>query len=583
MFYVIALCAVMSSCSKQTPEDAVEYLPFKKTQDAEWSMISPDGKTVIDDVISEEDGKYYPSVVKEGRFMVKNDSNLWEFYTMEQQPRKIGGEYRYATHFMDGKAVVAELNGHIKMIDLEGNVVKVLDKIGGNKVRRVCGFSEGYALYLSEDLNYGVIDKDGNEVIKAEYTQLNRCSDGKFVGVHKEYEKEYDKSITDDNACFMYDVLDTKGKLLFQIDSKEYRHTSGYFTDGLMAVYKDDGDKTSVGLINDKNEVVIEPTTKIGRIDGIKGNLFIYRNGDACGVMNTKGEYIVRAKFGSLFFAGEDRLIESKYDYTDNGGKHESRLLDMEGNPVNGMIYKLISSKTTTDGETYFWAEEYDGRCTILDHDGKEVKLQPDIVDYASREGNDEVEDDYTDFQKLFDEMQLTADGVDSMMIFKTSPQEAMQHRADVMGNPSEASPKVCEGKDIMHYDKEYKGVGDVRIFISVRESFSRYSYMWDTYNFTSEPLDGVAVLFYPSKWKGNLVGKMSIVVDALKERFRKYGKVEKENRNAMVVTISEKSRAFIYFNGEQTVAMWGNLKPADELDIEKYADAKEKVEPTPY
>ena len=87
---------------------------------------------------------------------------------------------------MDGKAVVAELNGHIKMIDLEGNVLKVLDEIGGNKVRRVCGFSEGYALYLSEDLNYGVIDKDGNEVIKAEYTQLNRCSDGKFVGVHKE-------------------------------------------------------------------------------------------------------------------------------------------------------------------------------------------------------------------------------------------------------------------------------------------------------------------------------------------------------------------------------------------------------------
>ena len=106
---------------------------------------------------------------------------------------------------------------------------------------------------------------------------------------------------------------------------------------------------------------------------------------------------------------------------------------------------------------------------------------------------------------------------------------------------------------------------------------------MWDTYSFTSEPLDGVAVLFYPSKWKGNVVGKMSIVLDALKERFKKYGKVEKENRNAMVVSINDNLRALIYFNGEQTVAMWGNLKPADELDIEKYADAKEKVEPTPY
>ena len=62
------------SCS-ETGNGDVEYIPFKETIDGQWGMISMDGK-----VLFKEEFKDEPTVVRDGRFFVRNKDGFWEMY-----------------------------------------------------------------------------------------------------------------------------------------------------------------------------------------------------------------------------------------------------------------------------------------------------------------------------------------------------------------------------------------------------------------------------------------------------------------------------------------------------------------------
>ena len=108
-------------------------------------------------VLFSEEFKAEPTMVIEDRFMVKNTEGLWEIYTAEKKPKKVGKEYVSATNFFEGRALVAERNKPVSIIDKEGKTLKVLDKIDGKIVTRVGSFQEGYAAYQT-DKYFGVID-----------------------------------------------------------------------------------------------------------------------------------------------------------------------------------------------------------------------------------------------------------------------------------------------------------------------------------------------------------------------------------------------------------------------------------------
>ena len=216
---------IVASCGKDESR-GVEYVPYQESDDGQWSMISPSGE-----VLFSEEFKNAPTVAKEGRFMVKNEAGLWEIYSAEAKPKKIGGEYAYASCFENGKALVSERNDYVKIIDLNGKELKKLDKIGNKKVDAVSAFSEGYAVYQTGDL-YGAIDDSGNEVIKPDYIVLFSCSDGKFIGINKKYETEFEKK--EGKKKLSYEVLDTRGKKLFEISTDKYSNIGTRFIDGLL-------------------------------------------------------------------------------------------------------------------------------------------------------------------------------------------------------------------------------------------------------------------------------------------------------------------------------------------------------------
>ena len=199
IFLFVVLC--FSCTSKE--EKLIQYFPFQESDNSLWGMISPSGEMLFNEEFKEK-----PTIVRDNRFMVRNSDGLWEIYTAEEKPKKIGKEYAYASMYNDGVALVSERGKNISLIDVDGKTIKILDKIDGKPVESVEQYSEGYAVFKN-DKYYGVIDQKGDRVITADYLKIYSCSDGKFIALNKKYEKEAKK---DRDGKLKFDDIDISGK-----------------------------------------------------------------------------------------------------------------------------------------------------------------------------------------------------------------------------------------------------------------------------------------------------------------------------------------------------------------------------------
>lgn len=586
LFILLLVCAVFAACNKDESK-GVDFIPFQETDEGQWSMISPSGE-----VLFTEEFKNAPTVAKEGRFMVKNENGLWEIYTAEAKPQKIGKEYAYASCFEGGKALVSERNDYIKIIDKDGNELKKLDKIGNKIVDAVSSFNEGYAVYQTGDL-YGAIDDNGNEIIKADYITLYDCSDGKFIGVNKKYEKEFKK---EGKKKITYDVLNTNGEVLFQINSDKYSNNGTRFVDGLLTVAVEKDGKECWGLLNDKNEVVVKPADKIKGISDIKGDKFVYNNGEGYGVMNLKGENVVRAKYDFLYFDVKDRLVAIT-EKTKDSFNYECKFIDDTDNQIGEDKYVTINPFLEFDGKHSF-VKVSDRIWSIVDLDGKQVEKLPDIVNINLSCGDTEIVNDHVDFAALFAEMQLSENGVDGLN-FKTTPLDAVKAcvangaRTGTDEHPAE-DPYWYDYTENVSYSKTFSKVS-AYILIGFPDKLSRRTYRnerikyWedDEYNYYYNNKIPTGYAYNKLSAQGFLVsfsndgkmqGKLELLLKELKAHFKKNGKLEKENDGAAVYTINEHNRVLICMKENSVEVIWGDIKSVDQLNIDEYKQPEEKI-----
>ena len=582
IFAVLSMCAIFVSCSKNESK-GVDYVPFQETDDGQWSMISPSGE-----VLFSEEFKNAPTVAKEGRFMVKNESGLWEIYTAEAKPQKVGKEYAYASCFDNGKALVSERNDYITIIDKDGNELKKLDKIGNKIIDAVTAFNEGYAVYQTGDL-YGAINSNGDEVIKADYLVLYGCSDGKFIGINKKFEKEFNKK--EGKKKIIYDVLDTNGKVLFQINSDKYSNNGTRFVDGLLTVAVEKDGKECWGLINDKGEIVIKPADKIKGISDIKKDKFVYNNGEGYGLMNLKGENVVRAKYDYLYFDVKDRLVAIT-EKTKNSFNFECKFIDESDNQIGEDKYVSVNPFSQFDGEHSF-VKVSDRIWSVVGLDGKQVEKLPDIVNINLSFGDTEIVNDHVNFASLFEEMKFNENGVDGLT-FKTTPKEAVRvcvANGGRTGTEKHAAddPYWYDTTNSISYQKEFSKVKTL-ILIGFPDNLSRQTYRTETeyyygyafshkvpsgYAFNNFAAEGFLVSFGNS---GKMKGKLGLLLKELKAYFKKKGKLEKENNGAAVYTINEKNRVMVYMKEDAISVIWGDIKSVDKLDIDEYKNSEEKI-----
>lgn len=583
---IVALTTLVSSC-KGCEGEGIEYVPFQETEDGRWGMISPSGK-----VLFTEEFRSRPTVVRDGRFFVKSDSDMWELYDASEKPKKLG-EYVEAAAFHDGVALVTKKGKHVSIIDTEGNVVKELDKIEGKEVQRVWQMSEGYAVFTTTDSLEGVVDKSGKCVIKPEYARLGECHDGKFVGVRAKYKTQYLNGETDKyKVC----VIDCSGKQLLELSHSKYEYIAPSFKGGYLVVSERRDEKEEYGLINDKGEYAVGPKAKLNEIGDIAGDCFTYQNGDLWGLMNFQGETLIRAKYDQLEIDNTGRLIAGT---TEKGGIRY-KYIDKEDRQIGQDTYVNCIASNRFDGEHSF-VQVSDDLWAIIDSDGKIMEKLPDMTAISLDEGDAYVESDCEDMQKIVTEFGISDNGAMGLT-WKTTPYEAAQTHA---GTPESMDAATEEHPAGTAYWYDYvskidfkKTVGGVEGTLSAKFSGPMSSQTYTTER-VIDRTDGNCYWYHNEQkptgyvWNdvriksftfgvsnnGRMKGKLRLMYKALYEKFKTMGKVAKENNSAAVINLRNGYRALVAMESTRVWVQWGDLAPVKNIDIERYKDASEDNE----
>ncbi len=333
---MVLACLALSSCSKEKSAE-IEYFPFR-SENRMYGMLSVDGKILFEDEFKNE-----PTVVRDGRFFVKNSDYEWEMYTATEHPKKVGSEYLYATAFRNGRALVAEVNQPVTIIDVDGKVVKKLDKIEGKEVAEVQPFSsDGYAIFKTVDDMFGLIDKDGDCTLKPVYSFLKRVGDGVFLG----YDKKVVEALVEGKNNVNFPSMSATGKVLYEISKAtldKYADSKEPCECKIPVATIIDGEK-AWGLIDLNGEVLVKPSLKIGSIGEIKGDLFTFENDGEWGLMNMKGETLIRAKYEELMLDSDGKVLARV-------GGHKCKLIDSNDNQIGEDTYELIYPFSWLDGK----------------------------------------------------------------------------------------------------------------------------------------------------------------------------------------------------------------------------------------
>ena len=382
----------LSSCSKEKSAE-IEYFAYESANGM-WGMLSTDGK-----VLFEDEFKAAPSVARDGRFFVRTADpirSVWEMYTASEHPKKVGSDYVYATAFRNGRALVAEQDQPVTIIDVDGKVVKKLDKIEGKEVVEVKPFnSDGYAIFETDDHMFGFIDKDGNCVLKPTYSGLASVGDGVFMAHDKKLEEQLEKAEEGGIKTVNFPFINETGKVLYElplqdekIAGKEYKDVElKKISEGKVPVMTEIDGEEAWGLIDLNGEVLVKPTVKIQRIGEIKGDLFTFKKDyKEWGLMNMKGETLIRAKYHEikLDLGGK---IWARFD---NGKSRKWKLIDSNDNQIGEDTYEDFEPFSAIDGKhavVKLGKNDY----AIIDQNGKilDAELPARIDHILFHEGDD--------------------------------------------------------------------------------------------------------------------------------------------------------------------------------------------------
>lgn len=386
----------LSSCGGGGAQ--VEYIPVQEESGGNWGMVGTDGTMLFADEF-----KNQPTMARNGRFMAKNADGLWEIYTADAKPAKVGKEYLQAGDFVEDVAPVVEKGKCIDFIDRDGEVKFTLDKADGKPVSSVRNFADGLAVFCAGGA-YGCIDTSGKVVVKPEYAAIWNIGDGKLFARHIKYADKLDEDSR--NV-----VLDYSGKVLFEYKADKYTAVTP-FADGEAIAYQTSEDGSlRYGIIDDKGEWVVKPSSKLHRIEDKQGKNFIFYDGEAYGLMDTDGEVLLRAKFDMLCFLTADRLVK--------GDKDGCIIIDLEGNEISQEPYERIL--TCYDGK-HMLAKESKDSYIFIDLEGQPVDKKQSFHDYGAESGDEVVESDYVDMGALADKF-LQQDGIVGITSATTVPE----------------------------------------------------------------------------------------------------------------------------------------------------------------
>lgn len=350
MHLCILLCALMfAGCGKKNYRD-MKYLVVQNEKKGNWSIIDAKGNMVADEEYNADDEV---SFVYDGMYWVKS-GGAYSLYNIDN-PKKpvVEKTWKRATMMSQGRSVVSNPGETIKLIDKNGDEVANL----GENVRRVYGFPyDGPAAYQDgKSGKYGYIDRDGKMVVQAKYDSWNVFCDGKaLVEV---------KSQKGDEETVIVKIINKNGKELGSFSKDKYTPLANVFTEGLLPVYRTGSKERRLEYLNEKGEVELTVSKSecndnayYNFVDGYA----VFKNSERhCGLIDRKGETIIRPKYQNLIPLGNKRFAAQK--------NQKYGVIDEEDNTIIDFDYDYIMHLTLAGN--YIVRE--DTRIDVLDTEGK--------------------------------------------------------------------------------------------------------------------------------------------------------------------------------------------------------------------
>lgn len=174
-------------------------------------------------------------------------------------------------------------NNSIVAFDLQGNCIIPKEK----KYQWLSPFADGYAFFQNKEKLWGIVDKNGTEVIPAQYNYIST----RYRNMHSQPVIEMPETFVDGVVCvskgYIYGAVD---KLGYEVIPFEYNSLRS-FSNGLFIAYNG----THYGIINKKNECVL-PFEYSEIQQSENGYASVKKNG-LCGVVNPQGKLIMSCEY----------------------------------------------------------------------------------------------------------------------------------------------------------------------------------------------------------------------------------------------------------------------------------------------
>jgi len=288
----------LASCSGfggSGPE--MTYLPIKADKSAHWGMIGPDGKLLFEDEFEKE-----PTPVFDGVFTVE-ESKGHAIYAADSKPRIIGDlENLYDVGIMSEGVIPATRKGErIGFYKADGKLAFTLEPVNDKEIVQVTSyFTDGIAVIVDEDGNYGAINSNGKVIIEPQYAYLGTFSDGIAVATPKTEPAQADSVAEPEDITIL---VNKKGEELVKL-----RGVSVYGTAHSDMFSGEKNDRR--GFFNKKGEFKKMPE-KVKAIGMFNSKYFAFCNDESkWGVMDMDGEIVIRPKYeGIIFMLSGDKFM----------------------------------------------------------------------------------------------------------------------------------------------------------------------------------------------------------------------------------------------------------------------------------
>lgn len=202
---------------------------------------------------------------------------------------KVISTYDHVNDFFSEGTCIVRSDGKYGVIDMKGKEIIPCTH------EHIYDCSEDMFLYRTkdEDYNYwyGWLDKKGNVVIEAQYSDAGPFNDGLALAIRKNDKKSWINE---------YAFINKKGEIV--VDFNTYAMMKS-FSEGLAAVNVENDNKDVWGYINTKGEVVIAPT--YGYAYPFCDGVAIVGKNDKNFVIDTKGEVVFIPEKDMVFLEEE--------------------------------------------------------------------------------------------------------------------------------------------------------------------------------------------------------------------------------------------------------------------------------------